>query len=156
MCTFNEATKILRKEVAGCPLAAARAIIQGLLVDTGRLLSKSGSYCPCHSQVDHKSQARPRRAISCSASRVAHNVEASSSSMSSSVWSTIRLNTQMIRQALTGLPPKHRQAHGRRGTPTSAPGMVSTDGAIGIQTLRRRTMRVPNLGTMTKERRLRW
>src|SRR5690242_17377522 len=135
MCTFNEATKILRKEVAGCPLSAARAIVQGLLVDTGRLLSKSGSCCSCHSQVDHKSQAKPTWAISYSASRVAHNVEASSSSVSSSVWSTIRLEIQMIRQALTGLPHKHRQAHGRRGTPTSAPGMISSDGAIRIQTL---------------------
>ncbi|KAJ8111355.1 hypothetical protein OPT61_g6030 [Boeremia exigua] len=40
VCNFNEATKILRKEVARCPLAAARAMIRGLHADTGLLLSK--------------------------------------------------------------------------------------------------------------------
>ncbi|KAH6637704.1 hypothetical protein C7974DRAFT_411172 [Boeremia exigua] len=40
VCSFNEAAKILRKEVAGCPLAATRAIVYGLQVDTGLLLSK--------------------------------------------------------------------------------------------------------------------
>lgn len=43
VCSFNEATKILRKEVAGCPLAAARAIVHSLLTDTGLLLSQSQS-----------------------------------------------------------------------------------------------------------------
>ena len=40
VCSFNDATKILRKEVAACPLAAARAIVHGLHVDSGLLLSK--------------------------------------------------------------------------------------------------------------------
>ncbi|KAJ4990781.1 hypothetical protein SVAN01_03790 [Stagonosporopsis vannaccii] len=40
VCTYNEATKILRKAVAECPLAAARAIVHGLHVDTGLLLCK--------------------------------------------------------------------------------------------------------------------
>lgn len=39
VCNFNEATKILRKEVATCPVAAVRAIVYGLHVDTGLLLS---------------------------------------------------------------------------------------------------------------------
>lgn len=43
VCSFNDATKILRKEVAACPLAAARAIVQGLHVDSGFLLSER---CP--------------------------------------------------------------------------------------------------------------
>ncbi|KAF1929055.1 uncharacterized protein M421DRAFT_4870 [Didymella exigua CBS 183.55] len=34
VCNFNEATKILRKEVAACPLAAVRDIVHGLHVDT--------------------------------------------------------------------------------------------------------------------------
>ncbi|KAF2630095.1 hypothetical protein BU25DRAFT_456501 [Macroventuria anomochaeta] len=38
VCSFNEATKILRKEVAVCPIAAARAIVHGLHVDSGLLL----------------------------------------------------------------------------------------------------------------------
>lgn len=40
VCVWNEVTKILRKEVAVCPLAAARAIVYGLQVDTGLLLSE--------------------------------------------------------------------------------------------------------------------
>ncbi|KAF3047488.1 hypothetical protein E8E12_008669 [Didymella heteroderae] len=40
VCSFSDATKILRKEVAACPLAAARAIVHGLHVDTGLLLTK--------------------------------------------------------------------------------------------------------------------
>ena len=40
VCSFNDASKILRKEVAACPIAAARAIVHGLHVDTGLLLSK--------------------------------------------------------------------------------------------------------------------
>ena len=43
VCSFNDATKILRKEIAACPLAAARAIVHGLHVDSGLLLSKSRS-----------------------------------------------------------------------------------------------------------------
>lgn len=41
VCSFNEATKILRKEVSTCPVAAARAIVHGLHTDSGLLLSKS-------------------------------------------------------------------------------------------------------------------
>jgi hypothetical protein len=44
VCSFNDASKILRKEVAACPIAAARAIVHGLHVDTGLLLSKC-SFC---------------------------------------------------------------------------------------------------------------
>jgi hypothetical protein len=40
LCSFNDATKILRKEVAACPLTAARAIVHGLHVDSGLLLSE--------------------------------------------------------------------------------------------------------------------
>ncbi|KAF3050005.1 hypothetical protein E8E11_009658 [Didymella keratinophila] len=40
VCSFNDATKILRKEVAACPLAAARAIVHRLHVDSGLLLTK--------------------------------------------------------------------------------------------------------------------
>ncbi|KAJ4345159.1 hypothetical protein N0V95_005884 [Ascochyta clinopodiicola] len=40
VCSFNEATKILRKEVAACPIAAARAIVHGLHTDSGLLLNK--------------------------------------------------------------------------------------------------------------------
>ncbi|KAJ4384509.1 hypothetical protein N0V86_000108 [Didymella sp. IMI 355093] len=40
VCSFNDATKILRKKVAACPLAAARAIVHGLHVDSGLLLTK--------------------------------------------------------------------------------------------------------------------
>ncbi|KAF1362548.1 hypothetical protein EJ07DRAFT_174980 [Lizonia empirigonia] len=40
VCSFNEATKILRKEVSTCPVAAARAIVHGLHTDSGLLLSK--------------------------------------------------------------------------------------------------------------------
>ncbi|KAJ4412727.1 hypothetical protein N0V91_000489 [Didymella pomorum] len=40
LCSFNDATKILRKEVAACPLTAARAIVHGLHVDSGLLLTK--------------------------------------------------------------------------------------------------------------------
>jgi hypothetical protein len=39
VCSFNDVTKILRKEVAACPLAAARAIVHRLHVDSGLLLS---------------------------------------------------------------------------------------------------------------------
>lgn len=41
VCSFNEATKILRKEVAVCPIAAVRAIVYGLHTDTGLLLGMS-------------------------------------------------------------------------------------------------------------------
>ncbi|KAF9701706.1 hypothetical protein EKO04_000725 [Ascochyta lentis] len=40
VCSFNEASKILRKEVAVCPIAAARAIVHGLHTDSGLLFSK--------------------------------------------------------------------------------------------------------------------
>ncbi|KAF3004799.1 hypothetical protein E8E13_003131 [Curvularia kusanoi] len=40
VCSLNGFTKILRKEVASCPLAAARALVHGLHVDTGVLLTK--------------------------------------------------------------------------------------------------------------------
>ncbi|KAG9197274.1 hypothetical protein G6514_001913 [Epicoccum nigrum] len=40
VCSFNESTKILRKEVAHCPVKAARAIVHGLHVDTGLLFTK--------------------------------------------------------------------------------------------------------------------
>lgn len=42
VCSHNEATKILRKEVAACPIAATRAIVHGLHKDSGLLLSKPG------------------------------------------------------------------------------------------------------------------
>ncbi|KAF2129901.1 hypothetical protein P153DRAFT_366400 [Dothidotthia symphoricarpi CBS 119687] len=38
MCSANEATKILRKEVHDCPLAATRTLVHGLHKDTGLLL----------------------------------------------------------------------------------------------------------------------
>ncbi|KAF2685941.1 hypothetical protein K458DRAFT_300320, partial [Lentithecium fluviatile CBS 122367] len=40
VCSFDGATKILRKEVALCPLAATQAIVDGLVMDTGLLFSK--------------------------------------------------------------------------------------------------------------------
>lgn len=49
VCTFNEATKILRKEVAACPLAAARAIVHGLHIDSGLLLSECRPLFSCNS-----------------------------------------------------------------------------------------------------------
>ncbi|KAJ4309536.1 hypothetical protein N0V94_008882 [Neodidymelliopsis sp. IMI 364377] len=40
VCIFNEATKILRKEIATCPIVAARTIVYGLQKDSGLLLNK--------------------------------------------------------------------------------------------------------------------
>ena len=57
VCSFNNATKILRKEVAVCPLAAARAIVHGLHVDSGLLLSKP-CFCRLHRlHINLESQA---------------------------------------------------------------------------------------------------
>ncbi|KAF2252545.1 hypothetical protein BU26DRAFT_549111 [Trematosphaeria pertusa] len=40
VCSYDGASKILRKEVAACPLAATRAIVDGLHRDTGLLFAK--------------------------------------------------------------------------------------------------------------------
>jgi hypothetical protein len=49
VCSFNEATKVLRKEVAVCPVTAARTIVHGLHKDSGLLLSTSCFYVACTS-----------------------------------------------------------------------------------------------------------
>ncbi len=85
VCSFNDASKILRKEVATCPVAAARAIAHGLHKDSGLLLSRYYLGILTDSLVDNILQANTTSAISCSVNKVVLLATAASSCTSGNV-----------------------------------------------------------------------
>lgn len=135
VCSFNDASKILRKEVAACPIAAARAIVYGLHVDTGLLLSECNSYFLSRFDADRVLQASTMSATSSSVNRAVLRATASSVSTSGSVQSATRLMTRTILLASFAAALELPQAREPIGSRTSVQGETATEAIIGTVTL---------------------